>query len=283
MVPTYETVTDPDLLLAHFGVRLPEGATPPDLAGAGPWSACIMRSEPAAALEVRLGLLGLLPHFATDVACGRQTTVCPVETMKSAPAFRESWWAGRRCVVPLRAMTAWSVTTGRPERWCVQGAGGLPLAVAGLWNTWADAAGEAVLSFTLLTLPATGHALFSRMVMPGHEPRLPAVLPAGAQALWLQGSLKEAERLLRPSPAEAFQAELQSPGVAVGQRAPDSWAAMPDMFALEWHAEAASLARPARTRRRRPASATDTPGPTTADLFWPAETLALAPGVPRPD
>lgn len=272
MFPTYDPVTDNDRLLASFGVSLPEGVdTVASDRPAGLWAPVIVRAEPGQAQafgEARLGRLGLLPNFATELGFSTLTGHCRTEAMKSMPAFRESWWAGRRCIVPVDRISAWSSAGGRPELWQIQRADGTPMGLAGLWNTWDGPQGEAITSFCLLTLRADGHAVFGRMSPPDDEKRMPAILPADALALWLQGSLKDAERLLLPCPAGALQAAPQaSPKPA--WREPSSWAAVPDMFPLEWHALAAAqprakAARAARGVRVKPPEA---PGPTTAELF----------------
>lgn len=259
MLPTYATVTDRERLQAHFGVSLPEGHDP---AWPGDVIVTPLDGAPPGALgEARLARQAWPSQ--PSAPCGP----CPVETMKSHPAYRESWWAGRRCVVPVERISAWCLGAGRPELQHIESTDGTPLALAGLWKAWEGPTGEPVTSFCLLTLPATGHALFSRLLAAEGEPRMPAVLPAAALALWLHGSLKEAERLLQPCPAAALRALSQEPAHTDGH-APERWAAIPDMFPLEWHALAAAPARasrrPARTARPRVPAA---PGPTTADLF----------------
>lgn len=262
MHPTYEPLTDKDELLIRFGVRLPEGSP------AKGWAPCIVRPNAAQPAEARFGLWGLLPNFANDVHVARHNENCRVETMKSSPAFRESWWAGRRCVIPVRWVAAWRYAAGRPELWHIQAADATALGLAGLWNVWAGPAGEAVMSFTSLTLAAKGHEIFGRMGACDDDVRMPAILTPDTQPAWLNGSLQDAERLLRPCPARHLLAAAQAP---TGQtwREPSSWAAVPDMFALEWHALAMSGPRRRSTRAprvlQRPGS--DAPSPTTAELF----------------
>lgn len=262
MHPTYEALTDPDELLAGFGVCAPAGSP------AEGWAPCILRPDGAAAPEARFGLQGLLPNFAPGTHFARHTANCPVETMKSTPAFRESWWAGRRCVIPVRWIAVWRYAAGRPERWHVEGADATALALAGLWNAWQGPTGETVMSFTTLTLAARGHEVFDGQGTRDDDARMPAVLLPDTQPLWLGGSLQDAERLLRPCPPRHLRATAQAPSDQAW-REPSSWAAVPDMFALEWHAQA--LAQPRRRAARGPRSlavpGTHMPGPTTAELF----------------
>jgi putative SOS response-associated peptidase YedK len=271
MCSNYEPVTDNHRLLARFGVTLPEGVDPTPCASAGVMAPVIVRAEPrpAEALgEARFGLMGLLPHFATDISFARHSYNCRSETMKSKPAFRESWWAGRRCVIPVQRLSEWSYETGRPEMWHIQQADESPLGLAGLWSEWTSPAGETLLSFSMLTLNADGHAVFGRMNAPDHEKRMPVILPAEAQGLWLYGSLKDAERLVQRYPAELLQAMPRDPA-AKAPREPKSWAAVPDMFAPEWHAVAAAAPRrkPVRSPRAVRPAPPEQPGPATGELF----------------
>lgn len=272
MSPEYHPVTDAELL-SSLGLALSAGlvAGLEQAAGRdGETVPLLLQGDGTAAAslgEWRLGQLGLLPRFATDAGLARHTVHCRAETMKSEPAFRESWWAGRRGVAAITRISAWSYATGRPERWAVRRADAAPLLLAGLWNEWTAPGGETRLSFSLLTVAAHGHAVFGHLGAPDREPRMPVILPAAALGPWLIGALKDAERLLLPHPAGPLQAQPEQPPAAV-RREPSSWAAVPDMFAHEWHALAAEPPRPrsARMPRLRPRP-TETAGPTTADLF----------------
>jgi putative SOS response-associated peptidase YedK len=272
MHPHYEPVTDPALLLARFGVTLPEGASPcPDAPGELDMPLLVPApTRLAGALgEVRLGRLGLLSRRAADLNLSGPATHCAIETMKSLATFRESWWAGQRCVVPVMGLQAWSFSTGQPQRWTVQQSAGLPLALAGLWNPWTGPDGAERPSFCVLTRPADGHEVFRHLAAPGQAPRMPVLLPPESLAPWLDGGLKDAERLLQRPMTEALQAaplaQADTPW-----REPASWSVVPDMFAHEWHAMAAQgpastprRASPRLMRRRSHEPA----GPTTADLF----------------
>ena len=267
MSPTYEPVTDPARLLASFGVTWPDAHAAPPWAQAGMVAPFIVRAGAAPALA-RLGLHGLLPHFASDIGMSRQSGHCRVETMKSQPTFRESWWAGRRCVVPVQCIAEWRYESGRPELCHIQQADDEPLRLAGLWNDWPGPGGDTVPTFTLLTVNADGHEVFGRMNAPDHEKRMPAILPASLQDLWLLGSLKDAERLLARYPAPQLQVTSTAP-LFKAPPEPSSWAVSVDMFATEWHVLAAEppRRRPARPPRALPPPAPERPAPTTGDLF----------------
>lgn len=269
MRSNYEPVTDAARLLAAFGVTLPVEpdveAAPGDeraafiVAGAGPQVGLLG--------EVRVGRLGLLPALAQPGAHAAQARECRVDTMKSNPTFRENWWAGRRCVVPVERLTAWSYASGRPEAWAIQHVDGEPLALAGLWNEGMGADGKKHLSFCVLTLDATGHAVYGRMSHPlALEARMPAILPADLRWPWLHGSLADAQRLLVPFAADALHAAPLEPADTA---APRRWSAEPDLFAEEWWRSALETPhrKPARPRAVTRVRSTDAPGPVTSDLF----------------
>lgn len=267
----YDPVTDPDRMFAAFGVTPTDGAETGLPAGAE-MAAFIVDgagASPEALGEVRIGQLGLLPASAQGDDRGDAAQECRVDTMKSHPRFRESWWAGRRCVVPIEQLTAWCYEVGRPQAWRVRRADGAPLALAGLWNEVAGLGGERRRSFCVLTLDATGHAVFGRLRHPlAPQARMPAILPGAMQRRWLHGALSEAHQLLVPFDAEALQAAPLTAADAASGPAP-GWSAEPDLFAEDGWRIAPPTPRPKPVRPRgaaRPRSA-DTPGPVTADLF----------------
>lgn len=273
MRSNYELITDNDRLLSSFGVALPEGADPTPPCGVGVMAPFIVRAEaksPGVLGDAKFGRLGLLPHFATDIGFGEHTYDCRAEAMKSMPAFRQSWWAERRCVIPVQRILEWNYESGRPQTWLIQRADEEPMGLAGLWSEWTSPAGEKLLSFSLLTINADGHEVFGRMNAPDHEKRMPVILPIGTQEKWLYGALKDAERLLARYPTEQLQATPSEPS-PTARREPKSWQAVPDMFAPEWHAAAAEA--PHRLARRPPKPSPPPPrppellGPTTGDLF----------------
>jgi putative SOS response-associated peptidase YedK len=265
----YEPVTDTDRLLASFGVRLAAGVEPAPHASAGMLAPFITASavkSPNALGDVQLGILGLLPRFATDIGFSRHTYNCRRETMKSKPAFRESWWAGRRCVIPVQVISEWCYESGRAQMWHIRRADDEPMALAGLWNEWVSPTGETLLSFSMLTLNADGHGVFGRMNAPDHEKRMPVLLLGDAPERWLYGSMKEAEALIQRCPAKALQAEPREPDKAARGPRP---ALAPDLFPFEGHeaAEQPPRRRTVRTPRPPAPKPPQAPGPTTGELF----------------
>jgi len=272
MCSNYEPVTDAARLLASFGVTLPEGADPAPHSSAGILAPFIVRARPKSPDslgEARFGIFGLLPEFAKDVDFARHTYNCRTETMKEKPAFKDSWWRGRRCVIPVKRISEWCYLTesGQPQMWGIDRADDEPMGLAGLWSPWVSPSGERLLSFCMLTINADGHEVFGRMNHPDHEKRMPVILPIRAQEPWLYGSISDSERFLVRFPADQLRAAPLEPTVRP-LKEPSSWDAAPDMFADEWHARAAELPRSkAKARPAMPPKPPDQPGPTTGDLF----------------
>ena len=104
MCANYHPVTAQDRLAQYFGVDRPLDAVPPDLypGGLAPF---IVRERDRVELarDVRMGLFGLLPHWAKDMAFGRRTYNARSETVTEKPSFRDAWRQGRRCVIPADA------------------------------------------------------------------------------------------------------------------------------------------------------------------------------------
>jgi putative SOS response-associated peptidase YedK len=274
MCSNYKPVTLQDRLLAHFGVARPEDAEPPELTYAGRTAPFIVREEQREALACHLGLYGLLPDWAPNLAFGRRTYNCRSETMRSKPSFRDAWFAGRRCVIPVEMLFENCWETGDPVRWAICRSNGDPMAVAGLWGVCHDPQGQEVLSFTMITVNADGHGVFGRMHPPGDEKRMPVILRLEDQHAWLHGSLADALAFVRPFPAEGLHAE-PDPAAWKPLAAPKSWAQSEDLFADDWHQAAADpKARALKARRTRaapppplPPAAPPPEGGETGDLF----------------
>jgi putative SOS response-associated peptidase YedK len=210
----HEPVTAADRLLSTFGVTLPAGVELEQPASVDVMAPFIVQAQHPvsdALGDVNVGMLGLLPALAQHISTAAQARHCRVETMKSDPTFRESWWSGRRCVVPVERLTEWCYASGRPGMWSVSRADEAPMGLAGLWNAWTSPTGEKVLSFCMLTINADGHAVFDRLKHPTHEKRMPVILPAQAQRQWLHGMGAQAERLLVRFPAEQLHAFALEP------------------------------------------------------------------------
>jgi len=273
MCSNYEPVTLDDRLMAHFGVSRPSDVEPPESAFPG-LKAFFIRAEDKAELAVaqaQVGFFGYLPDWAPDLAFGRKTYNCRSETMREKRAFKAAWFNGSRCVIPLERGFEWCYETGEPVRWAVKRSNGDPLCAAGLWGVWIGPQGEEILSFTMLTVNADGHVIYSRFNAPGDEKRMPVFLRPEDQDPWLNCSIDKAGAFIRQIPAELLLAET-APAPWKPLPEPADWESEPDMFADDWREAAADpTARALSVKRKRPKAKPDKgpeiKGPETGDLF----------------
>ena len=80
------------------------------------------------------------------------------------------------------------------------------MGIAGLWSWWKSPAGNAVHSFTMLTINADEHALMQNFHKPGDEKRMVVVLPEGAYQDWLTAPAAQAMCFISSYPAEGLAA-----------------------------------------------------------------------------
>jgi len=273
MCTNYKPVTLQDRLLSHFGVVRPDDEDPLELIYPGFGAPFIVRPEHRAELarECLVGLFGLLPEWAPNLAYGRNTYNCRTESMRQLPSFKQTWFSARRCIIPAEWIYENCHETGDPVRWRIQLSHGGPMGVAGLWGVWKDRNGVDTLSFTMLTVSGAGHAIYERMHAPGDEKRMPVIVHREDFDGWLNCAVADADQYLRQYPAELLKAE---PDPAPWKKLPEpkSWAAEPDMFQDEWrHAAEDPAARMIKARRARQKPKGPPPleedGPSTGDLF----------------
>lgn len=147
------------------------------------------------------------------------------ESVASRPTFSQAWKRAQRCIVPASSFDEPNWETGKNVWWRFCRADGQPWGVAGLWSTWTDPlTGEIVPNYTMLTINADAHPLMNRMHKPVLNPDTKLPLPPDQQDKrslvllepdgfdrWLSGSVEEAERLLRLTPADVFSAGPSGP------------------------------------------------------------------------
>ena len=208
MCANYLPVTAADRLAQYFGVERPTEALPPEVypGGLAPF---IVRARDRVELarDLRLGLFGLVPHWAKDLAFGRRTYNARSETVAEKPSFRDAWRQGRRCIVPVEAVFEPNWETGKAVRWKVTRKDGLPMGIAGLWGWWRAPDGREWLSFTMLTINADAHPIFNRLHRPGEEKRMVVILDETDYDAWLEAPLTRVKEFLKPYPADRLDAE----------------------------------------------------------------------------
>lgn len=140
---------------------------------------------------------GLVPFWAKDLAIGGKLINARCETVAEKPAFRTAF-KRQRCVVPASGFFEW---TGEPRHrvpHAITIEGRPIVAFAGLWDSWKDAAGRPVETYTIITTPAN-------RFMAGMHDRMPAILEPADLDAWMTGSPEDASKLIRPYADEAMR------------------------------------------------------------------------------
>jgi putative SOS response-associated peptidase YedK len=158
------------------------------------------------AMERLTGQFGLVPRWVKSASDARLRSPKLVnarsETVTTSNNLREAWLAGQRCIVPMQAFFEDDWRSGKAVSTRIARVDGRPMGVAGLWECWAGADGDEIISFTLLTVNANSHALVRRYQQPGAEKRMPAILNEGSYSAWLNaGHTEKAREFLRAYPA----------------------------------------------------------------------------------
>jgi putative SOS response-associated peptidase YedK len=147
---------------------------------------------------------GLIPSWAKEAAIGNKLINARAETVAEKPSFRSAF-KRRRCLVLVDGWFEWKQSTKPKTPYLFRRQDGRPFALAGLWEDWtAPDTGEVVRTCTILT---TGP---NAVMAPIHD-RMPVILDAEAQAVWLRPEPQEAavlQPLLVPdahSPLELWE------------------------------------------------------------------------------
>ncbi|KLU67402.1 putative SOS response-associated peptidase YedK [Desulfosporosinus acididurans] len=150
---------------------------------------------------LRMFRWGLIPSWAKDEHLGSKMINARGETLSEKPSFRKSF-EQKRCLVLADGFYEWK-KEGRikaPYRITLQD--GKPFAFAGLWDTWLSPSGQRINSCTIITTA-------SNKLMETIHQRMPVILPADKESLWLNveaSSSHDVQGLLTPYPSEQMVA-----------------------------------------------------------------------------
>jgi putative SOS response-associated peptidase YedK len=142
---------------------------------------------------------GLVPHWAKDVGIGNRLINARAETVAEKPAFRQAF-SRRRCLVLASGFYEWGQTPAGKSPFFMSPGSGECLAFAGLWEQWRGGGEETLETCVIITTAA--NAKLAKV----HE-RMPAILAADAQALWLAEETPKNERveLLKSAPEHELE------------------------------------------------------------------------------
>jgi putative SOS response-associated peptidase YedK len=153
---------------------------------------------------------GLIPPFLKGVSPKYDTSNARLETLEAAPAFRDPWKKGQRCVIPAAGFYEWHQPVGRPRQpWFVGLANKEVMPFAGLWDRSKRADGVMIESCTIITMPANDFLAKIDNV----DKRMPAILRMEEIESWLTGTPEQARTALSQYPGEQLRAHMVSPRV----------------------------------------------------------------------
>jgi len=159
--------------------------------------------EPAA----RMMRWGLIPYWAQGVPLKASTINATVERLESAPSYRDAWRRGQRCILAMAGFYEPHVNEdGSRDPYFVHLTDREVFGVAGLWDRSRRADGAAVVSCTLITVPA--NALLAEVH--NAKQRMPAILRAADHDTWLAGDVQQAPAVLGPYAQELMSAHRVS-------------------------------------------------------------------------
>ncbi len=132
----------------------------------------------------QMGAFGLMPAWAKPTHY-RHTYNARTETISSKPSFKNAWQRLQFCAVPVQRFFEPHYGTGKAQTWQIHRRDDEPFYLAGLWEFYGDVFGDAVHSFTLLTINATQHPIMQSFHGPEDEKRSVVVLPNHRVEEWL--------------------------------------------------------------------------------------------------
>ena len=221
MCSHYQAVTALERFERSFQAAAPRGQLRADMWPTYPAAAVVSRTGQREAI---IGRWGLVAATAKAINPKLSTFNARCETVATSPTYKGAWAKGQRCIVPAEAVYEPDWRSGRHVPTRLQRADGNPLAIAGLWDSWALPSGEVLLSFTMLTINADAHPLMKHMHRPQDEKRMLVMLADDAHDEWLNAGLPPGKptptNLLAPYPAECLvatgepsQTLLDNPGL----------------------------------------------------------------------
>jgi putative SOS response-associated peptidase YedK len=138
----------------------------------------------------RAGLLrwGLIPSWAKDTEIGNRMINARSETIAEKPSFRRALQK-RRCLILADGFYEWRKEGKKKTPLFISLASREPFAFAGLWETWRPPDGEPIHSCTIITTTTNS------LMEPIHN-RMPVILSRAAEALWLDRTIDDPQKLL---------------------------------------------------------------------------------------
>lgn len=133
---------------------------------------------------------GLIPSWAKDAAISNKLFNARGETVAEKPSFRSAF-KYHRCIIPASGFFEWETERGIKQPWYISLKSGVPMAFAGLWETWKPLEGEPIESCCIITTSANA------LMEPIHG-RMPAILDQEQWETWLSRSRAKGGQVAPP-------------------------------------------------------------------------------------
>jgi putative SOS response-associated peptidase YedK len=196
-------VATPGQLALRFAVEQPAQLEP--TYNAAPSERLPVIVEHGGQRSVELMQWGLIPHWAKDPRIGSQMINARAESVAEKPAYRRPL-RRQRCLVPASGFYEWQASSEGKVPYYMHRKDEDLFVFAGLYDSWCDAEGQPVQTFTIITTQPNS------LLAPIHT-RMPAILSPDTEAVWLDATVQDVTRLtalLRPYPAAYLAARQVS-------------------------------------------------------------------------
>jgi putative SOS response-associated peptidase YedK len=140
---------------------------------------------------------GLIPYWAKDPKIAYKTINARVETVHTAPSYRQAFMK-RRCLIPADGFYEWKKVPGGKIPYSIGMADNSPFVFAGLWEGWKDLGNNEWLHTCAII---TGEP--NEFVREIHT-RMPVILPKEHHDAWLFG--EAGKEILGPFPSDRMKA-----------------------------------------------------------------------------
>lgn len=143
---------------------------------------------------------GLVPSWAKDPKVGHQMINARSETVAEKSSFKAAF-KSRRCLIPADGFYEWKREGKSRFPYYIHLRNRAPFAMAGLWESWKNLAGEVLESCTILT--TTPNAVME----PLHD-RMPVIIPESEREEWLNNStpIDQLKTMTAPYPEDEMAA-----------------------------------------------------------------------------
>lgn len=144
-------------------------------------------------------------------AMKRSTFNARIEGIEKNYTFGPAWNRGQKCIVPAEAFYEPDWRTKKNVTTRFTRADGQPMGIAGLWDVWTEPGKPPLLSFTMLTMNASEHALLKNYHQEEDEKRMVVILPENRYESWLEAPPEISMNFIQHYPHDALMATPMPP------------------------------------------------------------------------